>query len=140
MCTGWAQLVPTWSLLSMSHSSQVPLIMQCCGTFASKTRLLILNNRGFDPTGSRLKFHSNVVSGSQIGGNVQSGSGMAGVSCGNQVSRFTTSNRMMTLPMLRPGGNPGGFVFPEPVSLTFWLLPGPKSPRYRKEPGAYFPK
>src|SRR6185369_16870433 len=96
----------------MNHSSEVPLIMQCCGTLASKTRLLILNNRGTDPTGSRLKFHSNVVSGTTGSGIVQSVCGMAGVSCGNQVSRFTTWNRIMTLPMLSPGGNPGGFVFP----------------------------
>src|ERR1041384_5621878 len=124
----------------MNHSSQVPLRMQCCGTLGAKTRLLILNNRGTDPAGSRTKFHVNVVSGSHIGGNVQRVSGISGVSCGNHVSRFTTSNRMMTLPMLRPGGNPGGFVFPEPVSLTFWLLFAPKSPRYRKVPGAYLPK
>src|SRR4030095_16307477 len=103
----------------MNHSSEVPLIMQCCGTLASKTRLLILNKRGTDPAGSRLKFHSNVVSGTMGSGIVQRGVGMSGVSAGNQLSLFSTSNRMITLPMLRPGGNPGGFVFPEPVSFTF---------------------
>src|SRR5678815_3464000 len=102
MCTGCAQLVGPSALgvlLLMNHSSQVPLRMQCCGTLGSKTRLLILNNRGTDPAGSRVKFHVNVVSGVHIGGNVQRVSGIGGVSAGNQVSRFTTSNRSMTLPM-----------------------------------------
>src|SRR6185312_4863566 len=98
-------------LLLISHSSQVPLMTQCCGRSASKTRLLILKNRGFDPAGSRVKFHWNVVSGVQIGGNVQRGSGIAGVSCGNQVSLFTTSNRIMTFPMSMFVKNPGGGMF-----------------------------
>src|SRR6185503_937438 len=134
MCTGWAQLVGPSALgvlLLTNHSSQVPLMMQCCGTSGLKTRPLILKNRGFDPTGSRVKFHVNVVFGVHNGGYSQRVSGMAGVSCGNQFSRFTTSNRIKTFPMLRPGGNPGGFTFP---GLTFWVLPVPPSMRYRDWP------
>src|SRR5262249_10341525 len=122
----------------MNHSSLVPLRMQCCGTSGSKVRSLILNNRGTVPGGSRTKFHVNVVStGSGIGGYVHRGSGIAGVSCGNHVSRFTTSNRSMTLPMSKAVGNPGGGVFPEPVSLTLMIL---ASVRYREVPAAYCPK
>src|SRR6185312_1554933 len=121
-------------LLLISHSSQVPLMTQCCGRSASKTRLLILKNRGFDPAGSRVKFHWNVVSGVQIGGYVQRVAGIAGVSTGNQFSRCTTSKRITTLPMLSPGGNPGGFTFP---GLTFWLV---ASVRYSLEFTGKFPK
>src|SRR6185295_15355678 len=130
MCTGWAQLVGPSALgvlLLMNHSSQVPLMTQCCGTSGSKTRLLILKNRGFEPTGSRVKFHVNVVFGSHIGGYSQRVSGIGGVSFGNQPSLFITSNRIRTFPMLRPGGNPGGFTFP---GLTLWVLPAPPSMRY----------
>src|SRR6185369_2336745 len=140
MCTGWAQLVGPSALgvlLLMNHSSQVPLRTQCCGRLASKTRLLILKNRGFDPAGSRVKFHWNVVFGSHIGGNVQRVDGIGGVSCGNQVSRFTTSNRIMTFPMSMFVKNPGGGVFPVPVLLTFMIL---ASVRYSLSPGLKFAK
>src|SRR5262249_27731585 len=116
----------------MNHSSLVPLRMQCCGTSGSKVRSLILNNRGTVPGGSRTKFHVNVVStGSGIGGYVHRVAGMAGVSTGNQLFPATTSNRRMTLPMLKAVGNPGGGVFPEPVSLTFMIL---ASVRYSLSP------
>src|SRR6185503_10423408 len=140
MCTGWAQLVGPSAfgvLLLMNHSSQVPLMTQCCGTSGLKTRLLILKNRGFDPAGSRVKFHVNVVLGSHIGGYSQRVSGIGGVSCGNQVSRFTTSNRSRTFPMRTFGGNPGGGTFP---GLTFWVLPAPPSVRYSLSPGLYLAK
>src|SRR6185503_5896732 len=141
MCTGWAQLVGPSALgllLLMNHSSQVPLSTQCCGRLASKTRLLILNNRGTDPAGSRVKFHVNVVSGSHIGGNVQRVSGIGGVSTGNQASRSTTSNRRMTFPMSMFVKNPGGGVFgPVPTLLTLMIL---ASVRYTLSPGLYFEK
>src|SRR6185369_2011652 len=131
MCTGWAQLVGPSALgvlLLMNHSSQVPLRTQCCGRLASKTRLLILKNRGFDPAGSRVKFHVNVVSGSQIAGNVQRVSGTAGVSTGNQASRSTTSNRRMTFPMSMFVKNPGDGVFsPAPTLLTLMILASVKN-------------
>src|ERR1044072_8830509 len=142
MCTGWAQLVGPSALgvlLLINHSSQVPLSTQCCGRFASKTRLLILKNRGFDPAGSRVKFHVNVVSGVQIGGNVQSGSGMSGVSAGNHVSRLTTSNRRMTLPMsmLVKVKSAGGVFGAVPTLLTLMIL---ASVRYTLSPGLYLLK
>src|SRR5689334_5477049 len=142
MCTGWAQLVGPSALgllLLMNHSSQVPLRTQCCGRLASKTRLLILKNRGFDPAGSRVKFHVNVVSGSHIGGNVQRVSGMSGVSAGNHVSRFTTSNRNMTFPMsMFVKVKSGGGVFgPVPTLLTLMIL---ASVRYTFSPGLYLLK
>src|ERR1700752_1818500 len=137
MCTGCAQAVGPSALgvlLLISHSSQAPLITQCCGLSGSKTRLLILNSRGTDPAGSRVKFHVNVVSGVHIGGNWQRVSGIGGVSCGNHHSRFTTSKRITTFPMLSPGGNPGGFTFP---GLTFWLV---ASFRYSLSPSLNCPK
>src|ERR1044072_2364401 len=142
MCTGGAQLVGPSALgvlLLINHSSQVFLRMQCCGRLASKTRLLILKNRGFDPAGSRVKCYVNVVSGSHIGGNVQRVSGIGGVSAGNEVSRFTTSNRMMTLPMsmLVKVKSAGGVFGPVPTLLTLMIL---ASVRYTLSPGLYLLK
>src|SRR5215213_23500 len=133
MCTGWAQAEPPTLLLS-SHSSQVPLITQCCGKSGSNTRLLILNSLGTLPTGSRTNCHSNVVSGVQIGGYVHRVAGIAGVSLGNHASVFTTSNRITTFPMFSPGGNPGGFTFP---GLTLCDV---ASLRYSLEPAGYCAK
>src|SRR5215216_2265076 len=142
MCTGWAQLVGPSALgvlLLMNHSSQVFLRTQCCGRLASKTRLLILKNRGVEPAGSRVKFHVNVVSGSHIAGNVQRVSGIGGVSAGNQVSRFTTSNRRMTLPMSMFVNvkSAGGVFSPVPTLLTLMIR---ASVRYTLSPGWYLEK
>jgi hypothetical protein len=92
-----------------------------------------------DPAGSRTKFHVNVVSGVQIGGNVQRVSGIAGVSAGTRSLGFTTSNRMMTLPMsmfvkVKSAGGVFGLV---PTLLTLMIL---ASVRYSLSPGLYFEK
>src|SRR5690349_14535562 len=97
----------------MSHSSVVFLRMQWAECSGSNTHpspvsngLLILNSRGVTVAGSRTNCHSQLLSVAGIVGYVVSVDGIGGVSGGNHGSRFTTLNRISTLPILRPGGSP----------------------------------
>src|ERR1043165_7231737 len=100
-------------LLLMSHSSVVPLRIQCAEWSGSNTQPVVSNGRlTLNRPPTRTNCHSQVLSVAGNVGYVQSVAGMAGVSCGNHDSVFTTLNCIRTLPMFNPGGNGSGDGLP----------------------------
>src|ERR1043165_8963025 len=100
-------------LLLMSHSSVVPLRIQCAEWSGSNTQPVVSNglltlNR--PPTSTNC--HSQVLSVAGNVGYVQSVDGIGGVSAGNHGSLLTTLNCIITLPMFSPGGNGSGDGLP----------------------------